>query len=219
MYGQRIKELRILKGLTQRELAKLIDFKSASGIGMIEREARELSLDTLSELGTIFNVSTDFLLGKTDIDGGYLRLLFAVKMKKKRKRDGLSIDDVCDTLGLSNEQLINLENCILDNLIFFNTPDIAKFIGLTIDDASDLMGCGFPEEESTPSTITGSEYKETKKIPSKFIHAEEARSYIEMHQILSAEGFNISQMPDEDVLDFANEMLNQIKLISYKYKK
>lgn len=65
MYGQRIKEQRILKGLTQGELAKLINFKSASAIGMIEREERELSLDSLSALATIFGVSTDYLLGKT----------------------------------------------------------------------------------------------------------------------------------------------------------
>ena len=50
MYGQRIKELRLLKVLTQGELAKLMNFKSASAIGMIEREERELSLDSLSEL-------------------------------------------------------------------------------------------------------------------------------------------------------------------------
>lgn len=32
-------------------------------------------------------------------------------------------------------------------------------------------------------------------------------------------GFDINKMSDEEILDFANELLRQLKLISYKYKK
>jgi transcriptional regulator with XRE-family HTH domain len=65
MYGKIIKKLRKEKKLTQEQLAKLTNFKSGSAIGMIEREDRELNLDTLNKLSEIFNVSTDYILGKT----------------------------------------------------------------------------------------------------------------------------------------------------------
>jgi len=66
MYGIRIKELRKEKQLTQGELAELLSFKSASAVGMIEREEREINIDTLNELSKIFEVSIDYILGNTD---------------------------------------------------------------------------------------------------------------------------------------------------------
>lgn len=65
MYGKIIKKLRKEKKLTQEGLSKLINFKSGSAIGMIEREERELNLETLNKLSEIFNVSTNYILGKT----------------------------------------------------------------------------------------------------------------------------------------------------------
>ncbi|AGK99037.1 helix-turn-helix domain-containing protein [Clostridium pasteurianum] len=65
MYGKIIKKLRKEKKLTQEDLAKLINFKSGSAIGMIEREERELNLEALNKLSEIFNVSIDYILGKT----------------------------------------------------------------------------------------------------------------------------------------------------------
>jgi len=40
-----------------------------------------------------------------------------------------------------------------------------------------------------------------------------------MHQMFASKGFNLNKLSDKDVLNFANEMLKQMKLISYKYKK
>jgi transcriptional regulator with XRE-family HTH domain len=65
MYGKRIRDLRKEKGLSQKELADLLCFKSGSAIGMIEREERELSIEALNKLAEIFNTSTDYILGKT----------------------------------------------------------------------------------------------------------------------------------------------------------
>lgn len=65
MYGKRIRDLRKEKGMTQKELANLLGYKSSSAIGMIEREERELVMDTIDKLAEIFNVSADYILGKT----------------------------------------------------------------------------------------------------------------------------------------------------------
>lgn len=65
MYGKIIRTLRKEQNLTQADLSKMLNFKSASAVGMIEREERELNLDTLYKLSEIFNVSVDYILGKT----------------------------------------------------------------------------------------------------------------------------------------------------------
>lgn len=63
--GQRIAELRRQKHESQSNLAKIIHV-SPSTIGMWETNQRAIKDDDLSKLADHFNVSTDYLLGKTD---------------------------------------------------------------------------------------------------------------------------------------------------------
>lgn len=61
----RIKRLREEKGLNQVELGKIIGV-SGQALGMYENEKRDLSTDTVIKLAEYFNVSTDYLLGKSN---------------------------------------------------------------------------------------------------------------------------------------------------------
>ena len=61
----RLRNLRQEKRLTLRELAELVNI-SYSNIAMIERGERNYTSDTLQTFASFFNVSTDYLLGKTD---------------------------------------------------------------------------------------------------------------------------------------------------------
>ena len=58
------------------------------------------------------------------------------------------------------------------------------------------------------------------EIPAEFGTPEEAMKFIlEQNVIMGFGGFDIEKMSDEEVLEFANELLRQLQLISYKYKK
>lgn len=61
----RIKLLREEKGLNQIELGKIINV-SGQALGMYENEKRDLSTEAVIKLAEFFNVSTDYLLGKSD---------------------------------------------------------------------------------------------------------------------------------------------------------
>ncbi|MBB6176425.1 transcriptional regulator with XRE-family HTH domain [Anoxybacillus tengchongensis] len=63
--GKRIALLRKKRGLSQEEFAKKINV-SPSTVAMWEVGKREVKSSTLSELADFFNVSTDYLLGRTD---------------------------------------------------------------------------------------------------------------------------------------------------------
>lgn len=65
MNGEILKELRQSKGLTQQELGDLVGI-SASNVRMIEKNQRNGSLDVVSKLADYFNVSIDYLEGKTN---------------------------------------------------------------------------------------------------------------------------------------------------------
>lgn len=67
-FQKRLKECRKEKGLTQKELAALLEISSTCYAGY-EQGYREPDLKTLKKISLYFEVSTDYLLGLEDIDG------------------------------------------------------------------------------------------------------------------------------------------------------
>lgn len=59
-----LKELRTSRGLTQSELSKALNV-SASSIGMYEQGRREPDNTTLKKIASYFEVTTDYLLGRS----------------------------------------------------------------------------------------------------------------------------------------------------------
>ncbi|AGK96601.1 helix-turn-helix domain-containing protein [Clostridium pasteurianum] len=135
--NNRIRELRKKKGLTQVDLAKLLNVSDRT-IGFYENEQRDPDTTTLKKLADFFDVTIDYLLGRTD------------------------------------------------------TNDTNKEINKT---------------NSMPD------------IPAKFTDANLAREYVSKHQIFGANGFEPNKMSDDEILEFANALLEQMELLSYKYKK
>jgi len=133
MFGEILRKLREEKGLSQKDLANYLKI-SRQAYNHYEAEKREPSYETLKALSNYFEVSTDYLLGKS-------------KIKNPEKQE-------------------------------------SEFV-----------------------------------IPEKFTDPDEARKYVEMHTIFGSNGFDADKMSDEEILQFANEMLKQIDLISYKFKK
>ncbi|MFT5871145.1 MAG: transcriptional regulator with XRE-family HTH domain [Clostridium sp.] len=101
----------------------------------------------------------------------------------------------------------------------YNTIPAKPEVENSIIELMTSLGMSLPEDKLGQISMFDNNYEAIKGIPSQFTDSNEARDYINMHQMFAAEGFNLNEMSDEDVLDFANEILNQIKLISYKYKK
>ena len=64
--GQRISSLRQVLKLTQKELAEKINI-SPSSIGMFEQNRRSPDSELLNKFADFFNVSVDYLLGRSDI--------------------------------------------------------------------------------------------------------------------------------------------------------
>lgn len=127
----RIRELRKNKKLTQADLAKFLNVSDRT-VGFYETEERDPDTNTLKKLADFFNVSIDYLLGRT---------------------------------GEKNA------------------------------------------DTSMP------------KIPQKFTDPIAAREYISKHEIFGANGFRPEIMTDEEILNFANALQEQMELLMYKYKK
>jgi transcriptional regulator with XRE-family HTH domain len=64
-YGERIARLREKHGLTQEELAGKLGITRAS-LSHYETSRREPDYDTITNIASLFRVSTDYLLGRTN---------------------------------------------------------------------------------------------------------------------------------------------------------
>lgn len=71
MFGKKLRELRELKGLSQEELGKVLN-KTKNNISQYETGKREPDLETLNKIADFFNVTTDYLLGRTDNPTGMI---------------------------------------------------------------------------------------------------------------------------------------------------
>jgi len=98
----RIKELRKENNMTQAELAKFINVSDRS-VGFYENEKRDPDTKTLNILADLFDVSIDYILGRTNIrkvgeDKIYNNAFHSLST------DGLSKEDV-DAIKVMIERL------------------------------------------------------------------------------------------------------------------
>ena len=70
-FKDRLKDLREQRALSQKALADKLDVNKQT-ISQYERGVRKPDLDMLSVLCDFFNVSSDYMLGKTDVTPRFL---------------------------------------------------------------------------------------------------------------------------------------------------
>lgn len=66
MYSQRLEELRTDKGLTKKEVAKILGIHEST-YGKYELGKREPDFDMFNRLAQYYDVSADYLLGRSDV--------------------------------------------------------------------------------------------------------------------------------------------------------
>ena len=98
----RLKELRIEKGLTQEKLAKKIGINRTT-IAKIESGDRDLTLDHIQRMSDFFNVSYDYILGKSNERTNTIQVIdmtnskdgvTPIQMEVLKKIDDLDVKDL-----------------------------------------------------------------------------------------------------------------------------
>ena len=130
------------------------------------------------------------------------------RLKDLRLERGLSGTKIAEALGISSQYYYDLEKGDR-RLNEDHIKQLAEFYKVTSDYIIGITNSRKAESSTTSTSL----------IPERFTSPEEARAYVEKHVILGANGINPYKFDDEKILEFANEMLEQMKLISYKYKK
>lgn len=104
----RIKQLRIEKNLLQSDVAKYIN-KSERIVGFYEKGERDPNTETLIKLSELFDVSIDYILGKTDIRN-YDKDEQEFRYAYHKEIEGMSEEEVLDALRFYKEMKKKIED-------------------------------------------------------------------------------------------------------------
>lgn len=126
------------------------------------------------------------------------------RIKVLRKQRGMSVEEVAEVLGVSVSTLYRYENSSITKIPIEVIDKLCTVLGTT---TKELMG--------NDKSSMGDE-----EIPTSFANASEAMAFILKLPVLAAYGgYDVKSMDEKTIVAFANEILGQLTLVSYKYRK
>lgn len=140
-FSDRIKSLRLQHNLTQNDLAEKIKVNKQT-ISQYERGVRRPDFDTLNELCDFFNVSSDFLLGKSDVT---VRLL---------DMDSLSVLSDNDRISLGKYRIPVVATVAAGEPIF-SEESILEWIDYDKDPRGEVFGLRIKGDSMIPRISDG----------------------------------------------------------------
>lgn len=138
--------------------------------------------------------------------------MFSIRLKDLRTEKDLTQKQLAEILHMQNTAISKYE-------LGERKPDqeilikLAEYFNTTTDY---LLG---NSDIKNPYNNTIKKNKDEDTFPEEFTDADEARAYVGKHQIFGSGGFDADMLDDEEMLEFANALLEQMKMVSYKYKK
>ena len=128
-------------------------------------------------------------------------------IKRIRKEKKISMDTLAAELGVSVSTLYRYEDSSIQKIPVRVFDKMCEVLGVS---AAELMG--------NDNRVFSEEKQQT--LPTGFDNPQEAMEFmLKMPTLAAFGGYDPESMSDETILDFANEILQQLKLVSYKYKK
>ncbi len=127
------------------------------------------------------------------------------RIKEIRKQKHISVDYIAQELHVSKTTVYRYEDSSIEKIPVSVFSKLCEILGVT---AAELMG----------NDVSAQEQDDV--IPSSFSDAQSAMAFILKTPTLAAYGgYDVTKMSDQTVINFANDILQQLKLVSYKYSR
>lgn len=125
------------------------------------------------------------------------------RIKEIRKQKKISVEYLAKELGVSKTTVYRYEDSSIEKIPLQVFDKLCELLDVS---AAELMG-NVPKKNEIP------------ELPNQFDNAQDAVEFIIKTPTLAAYGgYDPESMSDETIVEFANEILQQLKLVSYKYK-
>jgi transcriptional regulator with XRE-family HTH domain len=129
--GDRLKELRKERGLSQKELAEELKI-GRSAVGLYEINARKPDPETITLFADYFDVSTDWLLGRDIFLERGMYLKFGTRLRELREQKGITQEELGNIINQKKANISKYENGKLEPSL--GTLDaIADYFGGSTD--------------------------------------------------------------------------------------
>ncbi len=129
------------------------------------------------------------------------------RIKRIRKERRIPVELLADKLGVSVSTIYRYENSSIEKIPVNVFDKLCELLETT---PAVLLGNEADSAEASPNIV---------KLPTDFSNAQEAMEFLLKQPLLAAfGGYDPSSMDDETIVEFANEILQQLKLVSYKYR-
>ena len=125
------------------------------------------------------------------------------RIKETRKQKKISVEFLAKELGVSKTTIYRYEDSTIEKIPVNVFDQICKILGVT------------------PAELMGNTNTDNSKIefPREFHNPQDAMEFILRTPTLAAfGGYDPAKMSDEKILAFANDILQQLELVSLKYK-
>lgn len=222
MIGDRIKFIREYYEIDAQELAKRTGY-TAAYISMLESNKRHNpSMKTINKIADALNVDVSVLIKhEKSISADILEWIeFSLSRFENISDKNIFIEILIKNVDIEKSEI---ENLIDDTFYELSKEDNFKLLNflkeLDFTAYQKLYESYLKKGSNENESVINKSSSNTVIIPNEFTIPEDARSYIKMHAIFGSGGFDVNKMSDEQVLEFANEMLKQVELIGFKYKK
>ena len=135
------------------------------------------------------------------------------RIKEIRKSRKISVEYVADKLGVSPSTVYRYENSSISKIPIDVIDSLCSILGVT---TRELMG----------NTVNEPEEKEqnwhSNKVPSRqamVVNIYDAMAFVLKMPVLAAYGgYDPKSMDETQIVEFAEDLLRQLKMVSYKYK-
>ena len=126
------------------------------------------------------------------------------RIRKYRQEKGISVETMAKMLQVSHTTVYRYEDASIEKIPFDVFNRICEILDVT------------------PGELLGHERKkkeEHKPLPAAFDNAQDAMEFILKTPTIAAFGeYDPKKMSEETMVAFANDILQQLKLVSFKYK-
>ena len=125
------------------------------------------------------------------------------RIKSIRKAKRIPVERLAKELGVSKTTIYRYEDSTIEKIPVQIFDKLCKLLDVT---ATELTG-------------NTTDIQKPPELPTSFDNAQDAMEFILKTPTLAAfGGYDPESMSDETIVEFANEILMQLKLVSYKYK-
>jgi transcriptional regulator with XRE-family HTH domain len=130
------------------------------------------------------------------------------RLREKRKEKKISAEYLAKELGVSVSTVYRYED-----------SSIVKIPVSTFEKMCDILGTTPAEMMGNAQEISHNKSDNDARLPDTFENPKEAMEFLlKLPTVAAYGGYDPSKMDDETMVAFANEILQQLQLVSYKYR-